>query len=205
MARPIRSAELWDRLALILGEEADQLPPRPSGPQPHKFTFGGTFETDRVGNTARNHEAVGRVIGSLKSCARRIGRGEYSERTVVSENCVATVFYAMYEHADEDGRADRMTVHFTAADEYDAISSALRFWMARQVAMPDFFNQLFALKVSQETFGPIDADGGLFNGKGFPFFEWKIDSRGVALELYALEWIAERIEAEVRRDALTSS
>jgi hypothetical protein len=71
--------------------------------------------------------------------------------------------------------------------------------MCRQANVPSFFGELLALKVSHETFGPIDADGAMFNGIGFPIFEWKIDSRGVALELYVLEWVTKLVTAEERR------
>lgn len=205
MSQKIESGELWDRLALVLGDDAVQLPPRPSAPQPYKFMFGGTFTTDWMGDRSRNHEAVGRVIGSLKSCAKHIVLGEISERAAVQESSPSSVFHAIYEHSDDTGRGTSTEVRFTAEDEYDAISSAVRFWMGRQAAIPDFFNHLYCVKIWRERFGSIADDGAMFNGSSFPIFEWKIDAAGVALEIFVLEWIAERIEAEVRRDALTSS
>jgi hypothetical protein len=75
-------------------------------PNAHKFQFTGSFAADCLNDKASSHEAVDRVIGSVKSCAKRIALGEHSEKTATHSNKLASVFHAQYEHADDKGRGN---------------------------------------------------------------------------------------------------
>ncbi|MCV9964254.1 hypothetical protein OIU34_20420 [Pararhizobium sp. BT-229] len=194
MAEQIESGELWDRLALILGDEADRLPPRSSTEKSHRYPFSHPFNTEWLDEPARNRKEVVEAIEGLRACAKQIAFGNALDEQRPTSEQLVSVFKANYEYARDDGSVSSTSVQFTAVDEFDAITSAIRFWMGRQKAIPDNFNQLFAVSITNQTIGPISASGSLFNGTGFSFFEWKIDSRGMALETYALVRMVELIK-----------
>lgn len=196
MTRQIESGELWDRLALILGDEGDRLPPRPSTGSPYGFPFSHPFKGEWLNETAQSRKEVVGAIESLRACAKQIAFGDLVDQERPTSGQLVSVFSASYEYARDDRSVTSMEVQFTAADEFDAIVSAIRFWMGRQHAMPTYFNKLFAVKVGKDTIGPIDASGSMFNGTDFPFFEWKIDSRGMPLETYALLRMGELVDWE---------
>ncbi|MCS4088476.1 hypothetical protein [Rhizobium sp. BK176] len=196
MVGQIESSDLWDRLEHVLGDEASILPPRPSEGRVYRFRVSRPFNSDWLGEAAQGRTEIVAAIESIRACAHHIVSGEALDYKRPASDRVVHAFSAAYEHASADRSVRHISAEFTATDEFDAISSAIRFWMGRQNAMPDFFGRLYSVKISRVAFGPINADGSMVNGNGFPFFEWKIDAHGMAFETYALHHMAKLIRFE---------
>jgi hypothetical protein len=201
MANEIKSVELWDRLALILGTDSD-LGDRPAGNPPETFALEKPFDADWLGDEFKGDAVLNRVISDVRACARHLAFAKPTDKSAPpsSEGIVAT-YVASFEHS-LDGRYARTTeVRYTAKDPYDAIGSAIKFWLSRQRHLPEVFQSLYAVKVWHDALGPIAADGSKLNGSSFPLFEWKYDSYpGAPLETSALVRIAEMIRSNAKRN-----
>jgi hypothetical protein len=189
----IGSSDLWDRLALLLNNETSQLVERPQGPK--HFENGVTpFTAERFKGHQGSKDAdriVEEAVVSLQGFAQRVASGDRSWEEPAGKGQAIAVFVATFEFQSDRKEVRTMDIYYTAKDGFDAICGAIKFWIVRQVNIPDHFHRLFALNIRSQTFGRIGGDGTLYGGTGLPFFEWKIDAHGMPLEIYAMHTIEE--------------
>ena len=97
---------------------------------------------------------------------------------------------------DRPKREASKSILFTADGEVDAVQSAIRFYRTRQKAIPEYFGELWCIKVSMSHFGPVDAQGCILAQHSYPFFEWKHDRPGT-LDDYADSFATKKELAEL--------
>lgn len=196
----IKSAELWDRLELLLGDKASLLPPRPEGrryPRSVRFHFDEIVDLVDPVCTPAEKAVVQQMVDGLKSFAENVIGDKELGDSISDPSLIMAAFCATFEYRDGNGDVRSMPITFTARDEYDAVSSVIRFWISRQF-VPEFFKELYCVKLYQERIGPISAYGHLFNGSRLPFLEWKIDAAGMPFETFAIREIIEWLRHQRR-------
>jgi hypothetical protein len=184
----IPSAELWDRLELLLGDNASLLPPRPDGRRyPHSARFHLDEVIDLVDPICAPADTVvvQKMVEGLKSFAKNVLADKGMDDSRVDSSLVLPVFSATFEYRDGAGDVRSMPITFTANDKFDAVAGVIRFWIGRQF-IPEFFKELYSVKIYNESIGPISERGHLYNGSRLPFFEWKIDGAGMPFETFAI-------------------
>ena len=196
----IVSAELWDRLELLLCDKATLLPSRPDG---YSYRHLVRQNVDKVlSRDTRDIEPsvraeAHRLIDSLRSFAENVISDEPVQDARPDSSKIITVYKATFEHLDGERHGTHTSMNFTATSTCDAIASVVRFWIGRQF-YPEFFGTLFCVKIYIERFGPVSESGQMFNGSLFPFFEWKIDGAGMPLEMYAVNEMLNHLVRESR-------
>lgn len=197
----IKSAELWDRLSLLLGEEANALlSERPNGKSGRHRSLAAEAKISDAKNWQRNAKAAEEVelaIHHLKTFAQRVVSGEKEEDRIVGPRTVS-FYQASYEYADAEENPTTSTIRYTAETVSEAIIGAIKFWIDRQRNYEEHFHSVHAVNVTEARIGPISDMGSLFKGFGFPVFEWQVDSHGMPLELYAVVRIGEIAEGANR-------
>jgi hypothetical protein len=141
---------------------------------------------------------VERTVADLQAFARNVTFGEKVCASAPEER-ILSIFNASYEYLDDERQVGSTSVNYTAEDRYDAISSSIKFWVGRQQALSERSNKLLCVKVASVNIGPFGSTGSLFNPGNWPFFEWKVDTAGVPLEIHALMKIDEMSNWEKRR------
>lgn len=88
-----------------------------------------------------------------------------------------------YEALLEFNTGEGVTTHhirFVSKYRGDAVTDVFRWWANRHEAIPDYFKELYCVKVSSVTLQKIDKTGYLHPDSGMNFFEWKYDWPGTA-------------------------
>jgi hypothetical protein len=83
-------------------------------------------------------------------------------------------FEASYEHK-RNGQTTGSKLVYTADNIVDAAKGFMRFWENRHAMIPEFFEQLYAVKIHIIMIGPINDFGVLTHNRSILNFEWKCD------------------------------
>lgn len=110
-----------------------------------------------------------------------------SDEAVESWNKFNTHFTCYDAHismADPDNpRHERQMQFFlTAPNPVEAVRATYRRWEDRHKAVPEYFGELWCIKLHHYTIGPVAEDGTTDSPRGMCIFEWKYDWPGTLEE-----------------------
>ena len=70
---------------------------------------------------------------------------------------------------------EQSSIQYEADSQEKAVQAFVRWWNNRHSAVPEYFREIFAVKIYQITIQRIKADGYLPSSTSIVLFEWKYD------------------------------